>query len=62
MDNFSERIRQLIAEGKAEFIGKSELQNGSKAYYRVEDDGRIYYIFGFIQKNTEPNSTIELQD
>jgi carotenoid cleavage dioxygenase-like enzyme len=62
MQTISEKIRQLVIEGKAEFIGQRDVENGYKAYYRVEDDGKTYYIFGIVQKNAEVNYQLDLQD
>lgn len=62
MINISEQIRKLVEEGKAEFIGKYDALEGYKAYYRVNDNGKTYYIFGVITKGNETNYHTTLQD
>ncbi len=62
MLSFSEQIRKLVEEGKAEFIGKCDALEGYKAYYRVDDNGKTYYIYGLMPKINEPNYHAKLQD
>lgn len=62
MINLSDRLRALIEEGKAEFIGKFNAEEGEgsyKAYYRVVENGQTYYIYDLIEKEYEANTTLQ---
>lgn len=65
MLKLSEKTKKLIQEGKAEFIGQLDASEdlGCKAYYRIDNDGKTYYVYGFVAKETsENNQTPVLQD
>jgi uncharacterized protein (DUF2147 family) len=58
----SERLRELIEEGKAEFIGTlsvDEVEKTYKAYYRITDNGKTYYIYDLVEEGFEIEPTVK---